>query len=218
VSDVFREVDEEVRREQLQKLWERYQNLVIAVVLLVVVGVGGWRLYEWWETRKATEVGTRFENAIVLSESGQHAEAEKAFVSIAADGTSGYRGLARLRAGAELALSDPNAAIATYRQIAEDSSIETALRDLAALRAAALLIDASSYNDARRLLEAQAEPAKIFRHSARELLALIAWQTSDMAALRRWYTMMLTDRDTPPSTRSRVEVLLALSATSESKS
>jgi hypothetical protein len=218
VSDVFREVDEEVRREQLQKLWERYQNLVIAVVLLIVVGVGGWRLYEWWETRKATEVGTSFENAIALSESGQHAEAEKAFASIAADGTSGYRGLARLRAGAEVAFSDPKTAIALYRQIADDGSIEPALRDLAALRAAALLIDSASYNDARRLLEPQAEPAKIFRHSARELLALIAWRTGDMTALRRWYAMMLIDRDTPPSTRSRVEILLALSAAPESKS
>ncbi len=46
MSDIFREVDEEVRREQLKKLWERYSILIVAVAVLIVAGVGGWRGYE----------------------------------------------------------------------------------------------------------------------------------------------------------------------------
>ena len=41
MSDIFQEVDEEVRREQLQKLWERYQNVVYAGIFLILAGVGG---------------------------------------------------------------------------------------------------------------------------------------------------------------------------------
>ena len=48
MSDIFREVDEEVRREQLKKLWDRYGNFVIAALILVVVGVAAWRGYAWW--------------------------------------------------------------------------------------------------------------------------------------------------------------------------
>ena len=55
MSDIFQEVDDEVRREQLKKLWERYQSLVIAAAVLVVLGVAGWRVYDWWETKKAAE-------------------------------------------------------------------------------------------------------------------------------------------------------------------
>ena len=110
MTDVFREVDEEVRREQLKKLWERYQYLVYGVVLLIVFGVGGWRVYEWYETRRATETGTRFEIALELGDDGKHDEAEREFARIAADGTSGYRSLARLREAAELARRDPAAA------------------------------------------------------------------------------------------------------------
>ncbi len=52
VSDIFHEVDEEVRREQLKKLWDRYGNYVVAAVVLLIAGIGAWRGYEWWEAKK----------------------------------------------------------------------------------------------------------------------------------------------------------------------
>jgi hypothetical protein len=212
VSDVFREVDEEVRREQLKKLWERYQWLIVGVVLLVVVGVGGWRVYEWWQTRLAAQVGTQFENAIALVDKGEHAEAEKAFAQIVANGTPSYRELARIRQAAALATSDPAAATEIYKQISADSSVEPVLRDLASLRAATLLIDAGSHVDARKLLEPLAQPGRDFRHAARELLALNAYKAGDRPGALKWYGTILTDAETPASSRSRVEMLIALSA------
>jgi hypothetical protein len=212
VSDVFREVDEEVRREQLKKLWERYQYLIVGVVLLVVVGVGGWRLYEWNQTRLAAQFGTQFENAIALGDAGKHDEAEKIFARIAADGTPAYRALARIRQAAQLAELDAPAATETYRQISADSSVEQVLRDVASLRAAGLLIDAGSYVDARKLLEPLAQAGREFRHAARELLALNAWKADDRQGAMKWYAAILTDPEAPASSRTRVEMLIALTA------
>ncbi len=134
MSDVFREVDEEVRREQLKKLWERYQALIVGAVLFVVVGVGGWRVL-----RMVAGAGRRrrpaqqFENAITLADKGKHAEAEKAFAKIVANGTPSYRELARIRQAAALATSDPAAATEIYEQISSDSNVEPVMRDLASL-------------------------------------------------------------------------------------
>src|ERR1700720_2185586 len=89
VTDIFQEVDEEVRREQLKKLWQRYGNFIIAACLLVVVAVGAWRGYEWWETKKAAENGAAFEQAVMLAESGKQQEAEAAFAKLATDGSAG---------------------------------------------------------------------------------------------------------------------------------
>jgi hypothetical protein len=210
--DVFREVDEEVRREQLQKLWERYQYLIVGVVLFVVVGVGGWRFYEWQQTRLATEVGTQFESAMALAEGGKHDEAEKIFAQIAVNGTPAYRVLARIRQAAQLAETKPTAAVEAYKQISADGSIEQVLRDLASLRAAGLLIDAGSHVDARRLLEPLVQPGRDFRHAARELLALNAWKSGDRPGAMKWYAAILTDPEAPASSRTRVEMLIALSA------
>jgi len=212
VSDIFHEVDEEVRREQLKKLWDRYQFVVYVGVVAIVLGVGGWRGYEWWETKRAAEMGAAFEEAITLSESGKHAEAESAFARIATEGTSGYRDLARVRQAAELAHRDRASAIAAYERIAADGSIGQVLQDLAAVRAGALLIDASALDRARAQLEPAAAAGRPFRHSARELLALAAWRSGDATAARRWSEMLMTDAETPATTRSRVEMLIALVA------
>ena len=212
MSDVFREVDEEVRREQYKKLWERYQYLIVGVVLLVVFGVGGWRVLEWQETRQAAQIGTRFEEAIALADAGKNAEAEKIFAQIAADGTPAYRTLARIRQAAEQAQTNPAAATETYKQISADTGIEQVMRDLAALRAGGLLIDAGSYVDARKLLEPLAQPGREFRHAARELLALNAWKANDRAGAMKWYAAILTDPEAPAASRTRVEMLISLSA------
>ena len=79
MSDIFNEVDEEVRREQLKKLWERYGNLIIAAAFLIVAGVAAWRGYEYWQARKAAEAGAVYESALKLSDEGKHTEAEDAF-------------------------------------------------------------------------------------------------------------------------------------------
>ncbi len=146
MSDIFHEVDEEVRREQLKKLWDRYGIYVVAAAFVVVAAVGGWRGYEWWEAKKAAEAGAAFEAAIALSDGGKHAEAEAAFAKIAADGTPGYRVLARMREAAELAQRDRKAAVAAYEEIAADGAVGPVLQDLAALRAAALLVDAAAFD------------------------------------------------------------------------
>jgi hypothetical protein len=210
VSDIFQEVDEEVRREQLKKLWERYGHYAVAAAILLVAGVGAWRGYEWWEAKKAAESGAAFEAAATLAEAGKRSEAEAAFGKIAADGTSGYRHLARIREAAELAQTDPKAGIAAYDKIAADGAVGPVLQDLAALRAGALLIDANSYEEARRRLEPLTASDRTFRHTAREFLVLASSRAGDTAATKRWFDLMMTDVQTPAATRMRVEKLMAL--------
>jgi len=210
VTDIFQEVDEEVRREQLKKLWERYGSYIIAACLLVIVAVGAWRGYEWWETKKAAEAGAAFEQAVTLAESGKQQEAEAAFAKLAVDGSAGYRVLARLREAAELARTDRKAAVNAYDEIAADRSVGQVIQDLAALRAAFLLVDSASYADMRGRLEPQTGSERTFRHSARELLALSAWKQGDVGAARQWTDMIMTDPQTPSGTRSRAEILSEL--------
>ena len=212
VSDIFREVDEEVRREQLKKLWDRYGNYVVAAAILLVAAVAAWRAYMWWEAKKAAETGAAFEAATTLAEAGKRGEAEAAFAKIAADGTAGYRHLARMREAAELAQSDAKAAIAAYDQIAADRAVGPVLQDLAALRAAALLIDTGALQEAQRRLEPLAANDRTFRHTAREFLVLAAWRAGDATAAKRWSDLIMTDAQTPAATRSRVEMLMALGA------
>jgi hypothetical protein len=215
VADIFQEVDEEVRRERLTKLWKRYGNYIIALCVFVIVAVGGWRGYEWWEGKRAAEAGAAFEQAVTLAESGKQQEAEAAFAKIASDGTAGYRVLARLREAAALAATDRAAAVKAYDEIAADRGAGQVIQDLATLRAGYLLVDTASYGDMRKRLEPLTGSGRTFRYSARELLALSAWKGGDMAAARQWADLIMTDPLTPPDARSRAEVLSELIAASD---
>ena len=129
-----------------QQLWDRYSVLIIGVALVIILGVAGWRGYDWWETRQATEWGASFEAAAALAEAGKHAEAAAAFQKIAAEGTSGYRMLARFRAAAELAPSDPAAAVKAYDAIAADARWG-AMQDLARFARSCLSTRAARRDD-----------------------------------------------------------------------
>jgi hypothetical protein len=212
VADIFQEVDEEVRREQLKKLWERYGYLLIAACVLVVAAVGGWRGYEYWQGKKAGESAVAFEQAVTLAEAGKHKQADAAFAQIAAGGAAGYRVLARLREAAELAQTDKKAAVAAYDALAADKNAGPVIDDLAGVRAAVLLVDTASYAEILKRLEPLTASGRTFRFSARELLALSAWKAGDVAATRKWTDMLIGDPDTPPQTRSRAQILSELVA------
>jgi len=210
VSELFNEVDEEVRREQLKKLWDKYSIFIIAAAILIVAGVGGWRFYQYQEAQKAAVAGDAFNKAAELSDQGKHAEAEAAFTALAANAPAGYRMLARFRAAAELANRDPQAAVKMFDELAADSSISAEQQALARLRAAGLLVDSARYSDMLHRLEGDTTPNATFRHAARELLALSAWRANDMTATRQWLDMIALDAETPPSLRSRADALQAL--------
>ena len=210
MSELFDEVDEEVRRDQLKKLWDRYSIHIVAGALLIVAAVGGWRGYQYLEAQKAAEAGSAFDAALDLSEQNKHAEAEAAFNKLAATAPSGYRMLARLRAAAELATRDPQAGAKMYDEIAADRSVGATEQDLARIRAAGLLLETASYPGMLQRLESATKPDATFRHTARELLALSAWRANDTAAARQWLDMIANDGETPSGLRSRAEALQAL--------
>ena len=210
MSELFSEVDEDLRRERLKRIWDRYSLLIIAVAVLIVGGVGGWRGYTYFEGKKTAEAGAAFDRAADLAEQNKHAEAEAAFTKLAAEAPSGYRTLARLRAAAEAASRDPAAAIKMYDEIIADRAVSASEQDLARLRAAGLQIDIAPYDALLARLEPATAITGTYRHTARELLALSAWRANNAAATRQWLDMIANDAETPPTLRTRAEALAAL--------
>jgi hypothetical protein len=147
-----------------------------------------------------------------LSEQGKHAEAQAGFDKVVAEAPKGYAMLARFRAAAELAQVKQDDAVKAYDALAADRSLGATWQDLATLRAGLLLVDTASYADLRKRLEPLTEPTRVFRHTARELLALSAWRERDMTAARRYIDMIAADAETPPGSRARIDALSSLLA------
>ena len=210
MSDIFREVDEEVRRDQAAQIWARYQNLFIGLAVLVIAATAGWRFYDHYRTKQAEEAGAKYEAALALARDGKAAEAEGAFEQIAKSGPKGYALLARLREAAEYSGSDPAAAVKAYDTIAADGTIDPLFQNLARLRAALLRLDDADAKEIERRLGPMTASDNPFRFSAREALALAALKHDDFDTAGRQLDAIVVDPQAPGSMRQRAEALLAL--------
>src|SRR6266705_5954900 len=121
VSDIFREIDEELRRDNLLKLWSRYGKYVIAVALLALLIAGvvvAWREHQASERRAQ---GQRYSNALAMVREGKDGEAAKVFAVLAREG-GGYSLLAAFEEAELLAKSgDAKAAVVAYDRLAGES-------------------------------------------------------------------------------------------------
>jgi hypothetical protein len=143
---LFREVEEEMRREQLAKLWERYGIYVIGLAVAVIAVVGGTKLWESRRLAAAEAAGAEFETATKLLDEGKSEDAAKAFDALAANGPKGYAGLAQLsQAGAYLKLDKRAEALAIFDKLASDGSADPLLASYARLQAAALRVGEADY-------------------------------------------------------------------------
>jgi hypothetical protein len=210
MSDIFREVDEDVRRDQAAQIWARYQNLFIGLAVLVIAATAGWRFYDHYRTKQAEEAGAKYEAALALARDGKAAEAEGAFEQIAKTGPKGYATLARLREAAEYSGSDPAAAVKAYDAIAADGTIDPLFQDLARLRAALLRLDEADEKEIETRLAPMTASDNPFRFSAREALALAALKHDDFDAAGRQLDAIVVDPQAPASMRQRAEALLAV--------
>lgn len=210
MSDIIREVDEELRRERFEKLWQHYGGYIVGAALLIVLAVAGWRAWDWYETRAAAKSGARFEAALQLLNEGKRFEAEAAFNAIAKEGTAGYRLLARFRAAAEAAKTDSAAGVIAYEALAADSSVDPALRELAKLHTGLILVDTAPASEIAARLEPLTAPQAPFRHSAREVLGLAHYRAGDRAKAQKIFTEIAADPETPAAMRKRAEIMRTL--------
>jgi hypothetical protein len=210
MSDIFREVDEEVRRSRAEALWRDYSGLVFVACALVVIAVAGWRFYDWRRETAAAAAGAKFDEAIQLLQTGKASEGEAALARIAAEDSAIYRTLAQFRLAAELAKRDPQGAIRAYDAAAGDPALNPNLRDVARLRAGALAVDASPLAEAERRLSPLLAQGNVWRHHANELLAAAAVKAGNLAKARQHLDTIIVDRDAPQNVRARAEVLIGL--------
>ena len=209
MSDIFREVDEDLRREGLKKLWDRYGTYVIALAILIVAGTAGYRGWEYWREKQAQESGDRFVAALKLSSDGKHDEAEAAFAEIAKDGSGGYPVLATFRAASEKAAAG-DTKVADFDTIAGNGSAPVNVRDMARLRAAMILVESASVADLESRIGPLAANGNPWRHSAREILGLAAWRANDLTAARKYFTEISSDGEAPQDLSQRAQLMLSL--------
>lgn len=207
-ESLFREVDEEVRQEEYKKLWKRYGNLVIALAAAVVIGVGGFKAWQYWQLKQAHEAAATFFGALAKGGNGKTDEALNELRSI---GQAGYGQIASIQAAALLASQGKTEdAVKAYEAIAADQSADSVLRDAANIRAGYLLADMKSPDELLSRLGSYDKDDNPWRFAAREIFGLAAYRTGDYAMADRYMNAIFSDAAAPEAMRQRAQVMIQL--------
>lgn len=213
---LFREVDEELRREQWAKLWEQYGLYVIGAAAIIVTLVGGFKFWESRQRALAEAAGTQYEAAVDLARSGKAEAAAKALQDVAASGQTGYGALAELTlAGSFLKADKPQEALAVLEKLAGDTSGDELLASFAALQAAALRLGDADYAEMQNRLNPLARDEGPWRYNARELLGTAAVKAGKLDEARNVFAPLLADPKVPEGTLERVRRVMAAIAAAE---
>lgn len=209
-DSLLREVDEELRRERMEKLWQRYGHLFIGTALLVPLAVFG---YQWLEGRRITaanEAGAKFEAAMVLSEQDKAEDALKAFDDIAKSGPKGYANLAKLHvAGAQAKTGKEAEALATYEALANEAGADPLLKSFAQLQAATLRMGQADFTEMQNRLTPLTGDTSPFKISARELLGFAAYKAGNTEEARKLLEPLLIDPAASRAIQDRIKIVMA---------
>ncbi len=211
MSDIFQEIDEDLRRDRFNQLWKHYGNYIMVAAVLIVLGTAGivgWRDYK--ERQNAAQADA-FLKAMDQAQAGNADAAKASFGQLAKDGGFGYATLARLQQAAlQVKAGDTAGAIKLYDEIAADARVEQGLRDLAVILAAQHTLDSADPAQLTQRLQPLTQEKNPWRHSAMEMQALLAKRAGDTAKAKEIYTKLADDLSAPQGLRARATEMLAI--------
>lgn len=200
----LREVDEELRKEQMSNFVSRFGWWLLGGLVLVLGGIGGWF---WWQSRQAdlaAAEGQTLTEALDAGEANNRAVAQAKANELAGSDIEGYRAAALFtRANGQIAAGNAPAAIATLRSIAGDQSLDESYRQAALVRQTALEFDSLQPQEVIRRLRPLAGEGSAWLGSAGEMvgIAYLKLRRPDLAG--PVFARVGRDRNVPGSIRTR---------------
>jgi hypothetical protein len=202
VTDIFQEVEEDVRRERFEKLWKQYGDYVIAAVAAVAVGVAGFQLWTKYETRKRLEASQTFMQAQAAADQGNEQLATQTFGQLAKSGPSGYATIATFsQANNQLAAGKRTEALAIYKSLAEKDS--SPIGSAARIRAAWIMVETVQKSELESWLSPLNAQSNAWHYLAQEILAYCDYRAGALDQAQREYKSLAGDRDAPNGVRAR---------------
>jgi hypothetical protein len=212
VGDIFREIDEELRQERFERLWQRYGKVVIGAAVAIIVSVGGFKAFQHYQIKQLETHSAQYASALKFVAEGKNTEAEALFSNLSEGAGTGYAVLSRFQQAAIKAKSgDVLSAVKLYDQIITDNGVAKSLREAAIIFSVSRQLDIGdiAHNDLENRLKPLINEKGPWRHSALELSGLLALQTGDLLSTRKMFSEISDDPEASSNMRTRASQILA---------
>jgi hypothetical protein len=207
LTDIFREVEEDLRRDKFQELWRRFGIFVVGVPVAVVLFTAAQVGWKYYSEQRREDRGEAY--AVALGLLGSGGEGSEAALAALADNGGGYAALARLQLAA-LLLKQGNVpgALDIYEGLAVDSDADPALRDLAVILIGFHSLESADAGALAARLEPLTVEGKAWRYSALEVTALLSLRQGDAKKAGDIFKALSDDSGAPLAMRQRAAEIL----------
>ena len=211
MSDVFQEVDEDLRRQEVEEIWAKYGPWAVGVA---VVGIAIASAYMYWQDQKETALGDASDvllGGIEQVLEGENESAVTTFTDLAADAPGGYQTMALFQLAAAQRLDGHLIeAVQTYDLLAADNNLDAAYRDLARLYAgyAAAESPLMGFDEIEARLGSVATGTGPWRYHALEVLAFVSFNGGDLDGAREYYRQITDDGQASQQVAARANEML----------
>lgn len=210
MSDIFREVDEDLRRDRMESAFKRYGGVMLAAALAVVAATGGTVAWRNWQQSQKEQETTALAAALSQAVQGPDKGVE-ALAAFAAKADPGMAALAQLNAAALLAREGKTTeAVAVYDKLSGNAGAAAVYRELAALLSVMHQLESGDPAQLQARLQPLTADANPWRFSAREMTAVLAARAGDKDRARTLFQQLADDSQAPAGVRSRAADLATL--------
>ena len=211
MTDVFEEVEEEIRSERLKRLARNWLPILGGVLLVALIAALAWWGWQSFQTSRANAGSIAYQRGLESLQTGNSAGAETAFAEAEKAGNGAYKALAlQQRAGLAVAANRIPDAIQLFDDAAKASG-DPILHDTAVYKSALLMMDNGATLET---LEAKLEPltkeGRPMLPFAQEALGMARLQFNKPAEAREVFVLLTLGQDVPDSVRQRAQAAIGM--------
>tara|TARA_R110000868_G_scaffold141793_2_gene358602 strand:- start:1849 stop:2562 length:714 start_codon:yes stop_codon:yes gene_type:complete len=206
----MREVDDAVRQDRMLRFWQNYGRWVVGAIVAGLIAFAGWLYWEHHSARKSGETAEEMAKVLDVVAAGGVPDAAKLDALSKAD-QSGYRAAAQLaKAAVAAGKGDTGGALAIYKAMAADTSLDQPYRDLALVRQTSIEFDKMKPADIVARMKSLAVAGDPWFGSAGEMTAIAYMKMSKPDLAGPIFAAMAKDKTVPQTIRSRARQMAGL--------
>ena len=209
MADLFQEIDDELRQDKASRLWKVYGKYLVAAAVIIIISVGGYKFWQQKQLDDGEKASIAYEAALTRSASGDYKGAIDQLNEEEIGTAPGYAALSQMqKANFAMKINDFEAALITFKDIAENDNYPQSIKEWASFRYAAVSVEKQIGSNAHADLDSLIATDSPWRFLAKEIKAIREIETGNKSGAKAIFSELTDDENAPERLRVRAAEFL----------
>lgn len=207
----FKEVSEDIKNENMQKLWDKYGLYIVAAMAIILTAAVSFETFKSWKIKRNQTWSDTYSYALNLQNQGRYDESKVILDKIQKSNNGIYGDIAKLQTSNILFEQGKNVeALAILEEIVNNPKTNQKMRDMSAIKLASYKLDSAPKEEIVALLSPLSQNDGSWKNIAKEMLAMLAIRDGNIEEAKTLYQEILDTENLPDGLKLRVQDMLSI--------